>query len=221
VTVSEQKGNSEIQIYKMADLLKKDAALVVPPPILLQGVTQASWGNLNKTIYASTEKGSMNVIDINTRQSETHRIHKEPILSFTFTPDRLFLFTSSRDETYRMLDPETCSVITTYNFHGNIARAVAISPLYMPESKPVHRYHLLVVGGQDEKDVTTTRKKGGFEIKLVNYITSEELAAIKGHFGPVHSVAFSPDGKAFISGSEDGFVRLHFFHADYFTHKFE
>ena len=79
----------------------------------------------------------------------------------------------------------------------------------------------MVGGGQDEKEVTTTRKKGGFEIKLVNYITSEELAEIKGHFGPVHSLAFTPDGKAFASGSEDGFVRLHFFQTDYYTSKFE
>ena len=33
----------------------------------------------------------------------------------------------------------------------------------------------------------------------------------KGHFGPVHTLAFAPNGSAMASGSEDGFVRLHIF----------
>lgn len=220
IILSEKGDSSEVFTHTLDSILAQK--LSVRPPIILGSVSQASWGNLNKTIYISTAKGYILVYEAKTQdQTNKKKVHKEPIVSFTFTPDRIFLFTCSRDETYCMVDPDTLDTINNYNFHGNISRVIAVSPLYKPTSRPAQRYHILVGGGQDEKEVTTSRKKGGFEIKLVNYITSEELAEIKGHFGPVHSLAFSPDGKTFASGSEDGYVRVHFFQPDYYTNKFD
>jgi translation initiation factor 3 subunit I len=81
---------------------------------------------------------------------------------------------------------------------------------------------VLLCGGQDAKDVTTTgAQKGGFEMKLFNIINNERLGTVKGHFGTVHSVAFHPDGISFASGSEDGYVHYHRFLPEYFTKKFE
>ena len=200
----------------LGNMLMQNALLKFP------SITQMLWGNLNESIYYGTGKGSIRtVLTENGSNDLQNRIHKDEITSITFSKDRIFLFTASKDETYCMVDPANLDVITQYNFHGNFVRTVAISPLYVPDAKPARRFHILVGGGQDEKEVTTTGKKGGFEIKLVNYVTSEELAEVKGHFGPVHSLAFNPDGKSFASGSEDGYARLHYFQSDYYTPKFE
>ena len=36
----------------------------------------------------------------------------------------------------------------------------------------------------------------------------EELGTISGHFSPVNTLEFSPDGRAYASGAEEGNVRL-------------
>jgi translation initiation factor 3 subunit I len=47
-------------------------------------------------------------------------------------------------------------------------------------------------------------------------VYEEEIGRVKGHFGPINTVCFSPDGSKYVSGGEDGFVRMHDFDPDYF-----
>ena len=43
---------------------------------------------------------------------------------------------------------------------------------------------------------------------MVDWETGTEEQVFKSHHGPIHSVSFSPDNKIFVTGSEDGTVRL-------------
>ena len=78
-----------------------------------------------------------------------------------------------------------------------------------------------LVGGQDAADVTMTADAaGGFETHFFDKIYEEEFGTVRGHFGPVNSVAIAPDGKSFSTGGEDGFVRMQHFDMDYLATKF-
>jgi len=58
---------------------------------------------------------------------------------------------------------------------------------------------------------------GGFEIRLTNLVYEEEMGKIAGHFGPVNCLTFYPDGRGFVSGGEEGIVRIFRFDKKYFA----
>jgi len=52
-------------------------------------------------------------------------------------------------------------------------------------------------------------------------IFMEEIGKVKGHFGPINTLAFHPQGKGYTSGGEDGYIRIHDFDPSYFAFEFE
>jgi len=45
-------------------------------------------------------------------------------------------------------------------------------------------------------------------VRVYDYDTEQELEVYKGHHGSIWSVSFSPDGKLYATGSEDGTIKL-------------
>ncbi|VDP84997.1 unnamed protein product, partial [Schistosoma mattheei] len=75
---------------------------------------------------------------------------------------------------------------------------------------------VLLGGGQEAHEVTTTAVgQGKFDVRFYHLIYEEEFGRVKGHFGPVNSVAFTPNGNGFATGGEEGYVRLHTFDSEY------
>ena len=60
-----------------------------------------------------------------------------------------------------------------------------------------HLFDQVVLGGgQEAMDVTTTSTKiGKFDARFYDLVFEEEFGRVKGHFGPINSLAFHPDGE--------------------------
>lgn len=56
---------------------------------------------------------------------------------------------------------------------------------------------------------TTSARQGHFEIRLLHRIFEEEIAQIKGGFGPCNTISVHPKGTGYAIGGEDGYVRVH------------
>jgi translation initiation factor 3 subunit I len=50
-------------------------------------------------------------------------------------------------------------------------------------------------------------------------IYENEFAQFKGHFGPINTLAYAPNGRTIVTGSEDGFVRIQEMDQEYFDYQ--
>merc|ERR1712226_1688020 len=112
--------------------------------------------------------------------------------------------TASKDTTSRLFDMKTLEPLKLYKTERPVNSA-AISPLHD---------HVVLGGGQEAMQVTSTRI-GKFDSRFFHLVFEEEFGRVKGHFGPINSVAFHPDGKSYTSSGEDGYLRVHYFDQSY------
>eukprot|EP00457_Paulinella_chromatophora_P006120 gb/GEZN01006138.1/.p1 GENE.gb/GEZN01006138.1/~~gb/GEZN01006138.1/.p1 ORF type:complete len:381 (+),score=49.24 gb/GEZN01006138.1/:28-1143(+) len=165
------------------------------------------WGHLNFCIYACCDDGSVRIFDVEKGVEVDKKVeHKAAIYEMQFSKDGTMFVTASADSFAKLWDTKEFKVLREFPSDRPLNTA-AISPIMN---------HIIIGGGQEAISVTTTAAQmGHFEVDFLNMVTTDYLGSVKGHFGPVHTLAFSPNGKSYASGSEDGYVRLHHFPPEY------
>lgn len=190
----------------------RESAIVIP--VLDNGkITSALWGNLDESIISGHDNGAIVIWDLKLQEPRTSvREHKSTILDMQFNKDETMFITASKDTSSKLFDSESLEVLKTYKTERPVNSA-SISPI---------RDHVVLGGGQEAMDVTTTSSRvGKFDARFFHLVLVEEFGRVKDHFGPINSVAFHPDGKSYSSGGEDGYVRVHTFDSPYFEFQFE
>lgn len=138
--------------------------------------------------------------------------HIGAINDMQLSKDGTMFVTASKDNSAKLFDSDSLLCLKTYKTERPVNSA-AISPILD---------HVALGGGQDAMEVTTTSTKSGkFDARFFHLIYEEEFARVKGHFGPLNTLAFHPDGKSYASGGEDGFVRVQVFDQSYYEYIFE
>eukprot|EP00420_Gonyaulax_spinifera_P037670 CAMPEP_0197887050 /NCGR_PEP_ID=MMETSP1439-20131203/18906_1 /TAXON_ID=66791 /ORGANISM="Gonyaulax spinifera, Strain CCMP409" /LENGTH=337 /DNA_ID=CAMNT_0043506875 /DNA_START=48 /DNA_END=1061 /DNA_ORIENTATION=+ len=180
--------------------------------------TKVKWGPFDETLVSIFEEGTVIVWDAqNGKQLKLLQAHQTAVTSMNFSEDRMLMITSSKDMTAKLWAMDEYELVKTYKTDRPLNDA-AISPLYTAETDA--KFHILMGGGQDAKDVTTTAGSSGkFEALMWHMVYAEEIGTVKGHFGPMNTLAWFRDGKGFVTGGEDGYVRVHEFDNSYFTSK--
>lgn len=176
-------------------------------------VTSILWGPLDEYIVTGHENGDLVQWDLKTAKKILHvREHNNSINDMQLNKDGTMFITASKDNTAKLFDTSTLECLKTYKTERPVNSA-AISSLLD---------HVVLGGGQDAMDVTmTSTRVGKFDARFFHVVFEEEFGRVKGHFGPINSVAFHPDGKSYSSGGEDGYVRVQTFDPTYFEFKFD
>jgi len=197
-------------IYNLKEDLKEQEEAPVrsmfEPEMKKQNV--ALWGNLNQTVISGGDDGAIRVWDVETgKQVNKITDHKKAVNSIQYSKDHTMFITASADHSAKLYDAKNYELLKTFTSDRPLNDA-AISPLMN---------HVIIGGGQEAMNVTVTSAKvGHFEVDFYQLVYAEKLGSVKGHFGPVNTLAFNPDGKSYASGSEDGYIRLHHFDKEYF-----
>ncbi|KAI4598770.1 translation initiation factor eIF3 subunit [Pestalotiopsis sp. 9143b] len=177
--------------------------------------TVAGWSYLAKYILAGHEDGSVSKYDGKTGEQldnlPVHELNMQ-VTDLQWGPDRTYFITASKDKTARLIAVRDLEILKTYP---------ADTPLNSASIAP-KKDLVILGGGQAAMDVTTTSaRQGKFEARFYHKIFEDEVGRVRGHFGPLNTVASDPTGKGYASGGEDGYVRVHHFDKNFFDFKYE
>ena len=217
----QKESSSVIDTYSLPDILSSSSnskSIISINP--MKSMTAKSskyvmskWMNLNKNLICSKEDGVLQMIDFSSSEIVLEKqLHSDIIMDFDIGKREEIILTASKDGKSLIVDPDTFDVMNTLHPQDPTRNlnSCKISPLFTLGDENEEKYHAIVAGGQESREVTTTHaKKGGFELLIYNIMYAEELGAIQGHFGPVNTLAFGPSGRYVASGAEDATIRVH------------
>jgi len=175
------------------------------------------WGRLDHTLITSHADGTVTLWDArNMTILDQKNKHGAQINDLQLNHNSTLFITASKDTSAKLWNLDTFEPIKEYKTDRPVNSA-AISPLL---KEGIH--HVVLGGGQEAMEVTTSdTRTGKFEARFFHMVFEEEFARVKGHFGPINSLAFHPNGRGYASGAEDGYIRLHTFDDTYFQFKLE
>ena len=167
-----------------------------------EAVTSVAFSPDGRRIVSGSDDKTLKVWDAVTGQETlTLKGHNDAVLSVAFSPDGRRIVSGSRDGRLRVWDAST----------GH--RDLMLTPLDVTgwvDCVAVSSDGRRIVSGSDKKKLygSVNRKMWASELVVWDASTGQETLPLRGHAGGVTSVAFSPDGRRIVSGSDDKTLKV-------------
>uniref|UniRef100_A0A0K0F879 Eukaryotic translation initiation factor 3 subunit I n=2 Tax=Strongyloides TaxID=6247 RepID=A0A0K0F879_STRVS len=172
------------------------------------------FSELDNVVTVGISNGTLEQYDIRnpTEAVNSTKEHQSNITDLQLSKDGNFLISSSTDKTAKVYHSRTLELLKSFR-SGRPVNSAAISPT---------RDHIILGGGEEAMNVTqTSTNSGQFEARMYHLIYEQEFAKFKGHFGPINTLVFHPEGDIVITGGEDGYIRIQELDEKYKTFEME
>jgi len=218
-----KQSNSFVDVYNLLDIFMNNPGSLkiesFEPLIHIEsdfGVkfVKPKFTKDDKCLYLSRDDGTIDQIELSQNKLlHQKNYHNNIIMDYDISQSEDLLITASLDGTSNIIETNKFEVIKSFKPEKptrNINACKFIPSIqYNSEEFYRQKFHAVISGGQDCRNVTNTNaKEGGFDLEFLNIVTGESVVSVKGHFGPVNTLAFSGNGKLLASGGEDSVVRL-------------
>ncbi|KAJ3082307.1 hypothetical protein HDU99_003071, partial [Rhizoclosmatium hyalinum] len=154
----------------------------------------------SKTVVSGSHDNTVKLWSVETGELRKTLVgHFSWVTAVAYSPDGKTVVSGSNDNTVKLWDVETGKCLKTFEGHFSVVLSVAFSP----DGK-------IIASGSGHRNLlwNTQVKISDKTVKLWSVETGELHKTLEGHSGAVNSVAFSPDSKTVVSGSEDKTVKL-------------
>jgi len=156
-------------------------------------------------------------------------VHTGTIKSIVWEPETNTIITAGDDKTVRWWDLRQQSPAASYAVEGVFGSSelstkgsdsilcvgAGKTAYFFPAQKPGQllksvktTQDIAAVGINWEEKQFVTGSSSDTWVRVFDYDSGRELQVYKGHHGPVWTANFSPDGKLYATGSEDGTIKL-------------
>lgn len=213
-TTDKQMGYPcEIHVVDARTFSTEQSVFKIPIPTTGPKVSSMIWSGLDDLLLTGHDNGDLVQWDMKTQKKlKLTSEHTKSIADMQASKDGTMFITASKDNTAMLWDSDSMEQLKIYKTERPVNSA-SISPLFD---------HVVLGGGQEAMEVTTSSTRiGKFDARFFHLVFEEEFGRVKGHFGPINSIQFHPDGRGYASGGEDGYVRVHQFDDAYFDFKFD
>jgi serine-threonine kinase receptor-associated protein len=147
-------------------------------------VKSLAWDEKRSAILSAGDDKEVRVWDLRTFKPIRSLAANDAISSMTISADGQFI-TATAGNTAYFWDANSYELIKSHTLQHGVS------------SISLHPDHSRFVAGSG----------ADLWVRVYDFY-GKELEVYKGHHGPIHTVAYSPDGEIYATGSEDGTIRL-------------